>query len=113
MSKQKAVPTAEAASVTQQSSSPRTRSPNYPAVSLDVAIQRIKTLFPTSKRYGVGQETIAKAWGNSLKSSTFKLVFAAVRSYGFLANTDASSMEWKLTPLALDIVADYPEGSDR
>src|SRR5262245_14781162 len=90
---------------------PRTRSPNYPAIDLETAIERAETLFRTANRHAVGYEVVAKAWSYGTKSSSFRLAIAAVRSFGLLQLEEGGKEKLaKLTPLALDIVADYPQG---
>jgi hypothetical protein len=84
------------------------RSPNYPGINLKTAVERAKSLFADNGRHAVGEETVAKAWDLSHKSSTFRMTMAALRAFDLIG---AEGSLVKLTPLALDIVADYPEGS--
>jgi hypothetical protein len=92
---------------------PRTRSPNYPAVSLKEAVTKAREIYDSAtKRHAVGVEVIASVWGNKPKSSTFKITLAAMQYFGLLAEApNGEHRLLKLTPLALDIIADYAEGS--
>ena len=53
-------------------------------------------------RHAVGAETIAKQWGMSTKSSTFKLSMAALRSFGLIELDDAASSHDKMYKLTGD-----------
>jgi len=93
---------------------PRTRSPNYPAINLKAAVEKARTIYQSStKRHAVGPEVIGQVWGNKPKSSAFKLALAAMQYFGLLAEAPNGDHKLlKLTPLALDIIADFPAGSD-
>jgi hypothetical protein len=89
------------------------RSPNYPAISLRVALAKAK-LFLDNRvgRHAVGLETVAKIWDTSMKSSGFKLNLAAMRAFSLLENVPGGKEKMvRLSPAAVDILVDYPEGS--
>jgi hypothetical protein len=91
---------------------PKARSPNYPAINLEKAIGRAAVLYQRNGRHAAAPETIATFWGYKPKSSDFKLTVAAVRAFGLLEPVSGGGdRSFKLTPLALDIVTDYPPGS--
>jgi len=95
-----------------QDKQPRTRSPNYPGVSLEKAIQLAKEIFAKVKRHATSTGIIAKTWELSEKSGVFNVRLGALRAFGLLENVpNGTDKMVKLTDLAFDIVADYPEGS--
>jgi len=99
-------------SKTMREKTPKTRSPNYPGIPLDRAIARAKEVFGKVRRHSTGMGVLARCWELSEKSSTFMVQLAALRAFGLLENVaNQGDKLFKLTALALDIVADYPEGS--
>jgi hypothetical protein len=90
---------------------PITRSPNYPSINLKEAIGRATDFYQRNGRHGAGFETLASFWGYGAKSSGFRLTLAAIRSFGLVEGVGKGDRLIKLTPLGLDIVTDYPEGS--
>jgi len=89
------------------------RSPNYPAISLKEALAKAR-LFLDNRigRHAVGLETVAKIWDTTLKSSGFKLHLAALRAFSLLENVPGGKEKMvRVSPVALDILVDYPEGS--
>lgn len=95
------------------SGTPKHRSPNYPAIDLKVAAEKLPDLFKAMKRHPVGVENAAKAMGFSYKSSTGRLALAAMRAFGLFENERGAGGDSlvKLTTRALDIGTDYPAGS--
>src|ERR1051326_6083777 len=88
---------------------PITRSPNYPFIDLGKAVERAAAFFQRNGRHSAAMESIAAFWGYGTKSSGLRLTMAAVRSFGLLEPNGAD--QFKLSALALDIVAYYPIGS--
>jgi hypothetical protein len=89
------------------------RSPTYPSIDLRSAIERARVVFQEVGRHPTSVEVIAKIWGYKSTSGTFKANVAAVRAFGFLeAHADGRHRLEKLSPAALDIVADFPQGSE-
>jgi hypothetical protein len=63
-------------------------------------------------RHAVGVEVVVREGGYSPTSSTGKLRLAAWRSFGLLNTVEGGKDRMvRLSPLALDIVADYADGS--
>src|SRR5690348_4117810 len=88
------------------------RSPNYPSLDLKTAVGKLPELFKTMKRHAVGVELAVSYMGVSYKSSTGKLTLAAMRAFGLFDNErDGTAALVKLSTRALDITADYDEGS--
>jgi hypothetical protein len=91
---------------------PAIRSPNYPAINLREALAKARVFLDQIGRHPAGLETIAKLWGSTPKSSGFKLHLAALRAFSLLDNAPGGKDRMvRLSGLALDILADYPEGS--
>jgi hypothetical protein len=88
---------------------PKQRSPNYPAISLDEAVDKLPKLFADMKRHPVGVETAVGFMGLKYTSSTGKLALGAMRSFGLFE--DAGKSMVKLSSRALDIVTDYARSS--
>lgn len=111
MSKTKEAPSAGAAAgeaaVAQKA--PKTRSPNYPFLSLRDAASKIKPLFDAMRRHATGVEVAVKAMGYSPKSSSGRLAMAAMRAFGLL--DDAGTGMVQLSHRALDIGIDSRESS--
>jgi len=61
-----------------------TRSPNYPFIPLDQAIERARVLWTQENRHPAAPETVVKHWGYGPKSSGGKQTIAALRHFGLL-----------------------------
>src|SRR3546814_557240 len=82
----------------------RIRSPNYPALSLPEAINRVKTIHNAEQHLAAPKEVIAKHLGyNGLNGASIKNI-SAIAKYGLLEETGGDKM--KVSPLALSIL--YP-----
>ena len=88
------------------------RSPAYPRVSLDGAIQYCRKIHDGAGRGGIGKARLAAALGISVSSGKFAAGVAALRQYGLLESVgNKHSGEYKLTANALRIVIDDNEES--
>lgn len=67
----------------------RHRSPAYPGVSLRVAVDKVRVLYPTMKRNAISVESALESLG--LKSSTGLRLIAALIMYGFLSDEGSGS----------------------
>jgi hypothetical protein len=86
---------------------PRGRSPNYPGLDLETAIQRARTLYDRERTNVAHFDTIIRHWGYQAASGSARVTYAALRHYGLL--TDEGSGDRKrarLSDLALRIVQD-------
>jgi len=63
---------------------PRHRSPSYPAIDLERAIERTQRLWDLAGKHPAPLESAVKAWGYSPKSSGGLQTIAALKQYGFL-----------------------------
>jgi hypothetical protein len=92
------------------------RSPSFPYVSLERAIERARMFYAQEKR-GIAPYTRAVLhWGMSESSSAALQTVSALKSYGLLSETGGSgkSRQLQLSDLALRILLDQrPESAER
>ena len=62
----------------------RHRSPNYPGLDLETAIENVTTLYVNVKRGEFTPEDATKAWGYSSTSGPVRVKIAALRQFGML-----------------------------
>ena len=87
------------------------RSPNYPSYDLGSAIEKARVIDRDIGRVPTGLQIIAKVWGSTTSSSTFKATLASLKAFGLIqAHPGGKEPLWKLTPTALDIL-DRPQGT--
>jgi hypothetical protein len=93
----------------------RVRSPNYPIVALDKAIELVSALFENQSRYLVPIEAAAKDWGISNKGSYLAQHVATLSSYGLIdTEGEKDSRKIKISELAFQILIDKrPESEQR
>ncbi|CAG9239331.1 conserved hypothetical protein [Paraburkholderia tropica] len=91
------------------------RSPNFPFISLDVALQRAQAMYSHERRGGAPTVAVAKHWGYSETSSGFKQTLGALKNYGLLVDEPSSSGRMvRLSDLAVRILLDgRPDSRDR
>jgi hypothetical protein len=83
------------------------RSPHYPSISLEKAIERAEQLRLVAKDYSVPLLSASKAWGFSEKSSATTTVAAALSQYGLINDEGArQSRRISLSTLAERILLD-------
>ena len=83
----------------------RVRSPNYPAMSLPDAIDRVRTIHKAEGKNSMGRETIAKLLGFSGINGASATAISAISKYGHLEA--AGEGESRVSELAVSIL--YPE----
>lgn len=84
----------------------KTRSPNYPVLSLPDAIERIQTVYNKEHNHPSTREVIAKALGYSSLNGASAVVISALNKYGLL---DGGREPLRVSMLALDIIL-HPKG---
>lgn len=77
------------------------RSPNYPAIALGEAVQRVNLLWKKERRTAVPAEVAAKAIGYSGISGPSRTVLAALKKYGLVESDDQSV---RVSELAISIL---------
>lgn len=89
------------------------RSPGYPAINLETALDRARLVMDKEKKHYAAQATLFGHWGYGPKSSMGMLVLAALKKYGLIEYKGAGdSREAKLTDLAWRILVDDRPISD-
>lgn len=85
----------------------RPRSPSFPSVDLETAIERAKQIFEKEQRHPVPFPIAAEHWDYKPTSSAPKQLLAALRQYG-LATTDSSGKgrDVRITDLAAKLILD-------
>jgi hypothetical protein len=95
------------------SKKPKGRSPAYPAINLETAIQRARQLYDKERRHLTPVTTIAAHWGySSLNGPAFGAI-AALKKYGLLDDEGAGEeRKAKLSELA-DVILIHPNDEKR
>jgi hypothetical protein len=87
------------------------RSPAYPAIGLEEAIDRADALYSEADEHFVPLETAAESWGYKIVGSSAAQIISALKQFGLLEEKGSKDKrEVKLTNMALDILV-HQEGS--
>ena len=87
----------------------RKRSPSYPAINLEQAIDRAREIWSSEHQYATPVPTIFKHWGYASAKGNANLVIAALRKFGLLEYEGTGKVRRaKLTDLAVRIL-DHPD----
>ncbi len=84
----------------------RVRSPNYPAISLPAAIERVTTLYANQHTHAAPREVVAKNMGFQSLSGPSATVISALNKYGLL---ERSGSDIKISERALKILHPHSE----
>jgi hypothetical protein len=89
------------------------RSPSYPALDLEAALERVQTLYETERRYPAAIEVALRHLGyNSVKSGGGQVTLAALRYFGLIeAQGSGAQRTVRVTDLAEGILLDKREDS--
>ena len=82
------------------------RSPNYPAISLETALELAQRIWNKEKRTPLSSQAAAVAMGYNSLSGTVRPKLSALKKYGIL---EKSGKHYRLSKLALDILHGTPE----
>lgn len=83
------------------------RSPPYPSIGLDKAIERARQLYQKALHHGVGVPVLADAWEYGEKSSGLFATAAALIQFGFLSDDGSGNKrKFTLTDPAVRIIKD-------
>lgn len=85
----------------------RLRSPNFPGLSLEEAIESAREIFDKSRHAEIPREVVAKDLGYSGLTGRSVVILGALNQYGLVENTTKGHM--KVSKLAADILHGYPE----
>src|SRR5579859_174025 len=91
--------------MSESTAKPKTRSPAYPAINLETAIQRARQLYDKEKRHPAPVATVVKHWGYTSLNGAALGTVAALKKYGLLDEEGGGEdrMAW-LSSLADDIL---------
>jgi hypothetical protein len=93
----------------------KARSPNFPFISLEQALDRARQFYDKEKRGAAPFKVAARHWGYSPTSSGSLQTIGALKSYGLMSDEGSGdSREVKLTDLSLRILLDTrPDSLER
>lgn len=84
---------------------PQQRSPAFPYIALDAALERAKTIYERVRDHAQPREVLAKAYGKPATSSATIQTFATLGQYGLLENVvTPTGRRMRVTRLAQDII---------
>lgn len=90
------------------------RSPNFPFITLEKALERIKAFYDRERRNAAFVPVVAKYWGYGEKSSGGIQTVAALKSYGLIEDTGKGpERKIRLSDLALQILLPRPDSLER
>lgn len=88
------------------------RSPSYPAIDLEEAVEKARLLLDREGRHWVPVDTALEAWGYSQASGAGMVVLAALKKFGLLEDQGSGpDRRVRVTDLAYEILIDEREES--
>lgn len=83
------------------------RSPSYPGIGLEAAIQRTRDMFGYQRREPSSVDLILQRWGYKPKSGAGLVILAALKKFGLVEDEGSGDRrKAQLSPLALTILLD-------
>ena len=89
--------------------SKKPRSPRYPSLSLQHAIEKVRAVYEKEYTHRVNKELVAKRMGYTSLNGASLTTISALCKYGLLGGRG----ELQVTPLAVTILADPPDSPER
>lgn len=89
--------------------SKRQRSPSYPGIGLEAALERARSLYGEEGRNAAPNEAILQHWGYAPRSGPGLVTIAALKRFGLLASEGVGKS--RLSNLALSVILDEREVS--
>jgi hypothetical protein len=85
---------------------PKGRSPSFPGVALETAVQRARTVYDKLRQHQVPLKSFTDAWGfKTPTSGPASVTFAALKKYGLVEDEGSGDARvGQLTDLAVDII---------
>jgi len=84
---------------------PKGRSPSYPGIPLEAAVDRARALYAKEGQYPAPIETIYRHWGYKGISGTANVTLAALKKFGLLVDEGSGTERVaRLTDLAIEII---------
>lgn len=88
------------------------RSPNFPAITLTKAVDRVRAIYGAAKRHEARMADLAAAMGSGVKSSGTLQTVAALVAYGLLDDSGSGdARKFKVTDLAFKALEDLRPGA--
>jgi hypothetical protein len=92
----------------------RQRSPGYPGISLESAIERAQVILDKEGRHWIPVDVVLRVWGYNPASGIGLVSLSALLKFGLLEDEGTSSArQVRLTDLARRIILDLPESPER
>jgi hypothetical protein len=92
----------------------RPRSPSYPGIGLQQALERARTLYDHERQNAAPVDAILHHWGYKPKSGAGLVALAALKKFGLLTDEGSGdARRGRLTDLALDILLDPRDDSEQ
>jgi hypothetical protein len=92
----------------QAASIPKERSPAFPYIAVDLAIERVRRIHGEVRDHAQPREVLAKAYGKPATSSATIQTFATLLQYGLLENVAGpTGRRMRVSPLAQTILNPY------
>lgn len=89
------------------------RSPGYPFIPLEAALQRATLLYKSEKVNFAHYSTVMQHWGYTQKSGSGRLVFAAVKSFGLIdVKGEGDSRSARVSDAARRVILDERPNSE-
>ena len=102
--------------MTEQKASPppqsrgRVRSPSFPFISLERALNRARAMQEHHKAFATARSALAQTWGQTFTSSSFLQTTSALKAFGLITDeVTGGDRRFKLTDLALRILLEARE----
>lgn len=93
---------------------PRTRSPAYPSMGLEEAIERARLLYERVQDHLVPLQSIAVEWETNTKSSVFMQTISALKQFGLLEDEGkGEERQAKISSLAKTIINHQDSSRER
>jgi hypothetical protein len=89
----------------------RGQSPSYPEISLDVALERARTVLEAEGPNWVRPEALVRHWGYAGESGDALVTLTALKEFGLVEDKDGGDRRIRLTDLARHILLDESEDS--
>lgn len=82
------------------------RSPSYPAIDLERAVDRVRTIFEKEKQYPTPVMTVVSHWKYKTVDGNARLVLAALKKFGLLEvlSGKGNLARYKVTDLAIKVL---------
>ena len=88
------------------SSKRKGRSPSYPGINLETAVQRARQFYEQERQHPTAVGTVAQHWGYKSMNGPAAVTLAALKKFGLVTNEGTgNARRAKVTDLAVDILA--------